>query len=107
MQTARSAERTRSLSRSASRNAAAVAIPNSLQAQIIRRAISPRLAMRTFLKGADAKQSLPILYRLAIGNQLTGYHTGYFRLDLIHELHRLDNAEHRSGLHRLSDTHER
>src|ERR1700676_3069873 len=84
-----------------------MAIPSSLQAQIIRRAISPRLAMRTFLKGADAKQSLPILHRLAIGNQLTGHHAGYFRLDFVHELHRLDNAEDRSGLHRLSDTYER
>src|SRR6266853_4054660 len=102
MQMARSAKRTCRLSRSASEYTATVPIPNSLQAQITRRAISPRLATRIFLKGADAKQSLPVLDRLAVGDQLGRYHSGHFCLDLVHQLHRLDDAEHRARLHGLA-----
>src|SRR5216684_4123280 len=107
MQMAWSAKRTCRLSRSASEYTATVPIPNSLQAQMTRRAISPRLAMRIFLKGADAKQSLPVLDRLAVGDQLARHHSGDFGLDFVHELHRFDDAEHRARLHRLAHTHER
>src|SRR2546426_11154495 len=99
MQIAWSAKRTCRLSRSASEYTATVPIPSSLQAQMTRRAISPRLAIRTFLKGADAKQSLPVLDRLPVAHQLAGHHAGDLSLDLIHELHRLDDAEHRARLH--------
>src|SRR5882672_5984463 len=102
MQIAWSANRTCRLSRSASEYTATVARPNSLQAQITRRAISPRLAIRTFLKGADSKQCLPVLDRLAVAHQLAGHHAGDFRLDLVHELHRFDDAEHRARLHCLA-----
>src|SRR5712691_3025340 len=106
MQTAWSAKRTCRLSRSASEYTATVPIPSSLQAQMTRSAISPRLAMRIFLKGADAKQGLPVLDRLPVGHQLARHHPGDFRLDLIHELHRFDDAEHRAGLHGFADPHE-
>ena len=49
MQIASSAKRTWSDSASAVEWTATVASPSSLQARITRRAISPRLAMRTFL----------------------------------------------------------
>ena len=49
MQMASSAKRTWSDSASAVEWTATVAMPSSLQARITRRAISPRLAMRTFL----------------------------------------------------------
>src|SRR6476646_12526 len=105
MHTAWSAKRTCRLSRSASEYTATVPIPNSLQAHMTRRAISPRLAIRTFLKGADAKQSLPVLDRLSVAHQLAGYHAGYLRLDLIHQLHRFDDAQHRTRLHGFADSH--
>src|SRR5438093_12576183 len=49
MQTASSAKRTCSESRSASESTATVSIPSSRAARRIRRAISPRLATRLFL----------------------------------------------------------
>ena len=49
MQTASSANRTWSASRSASEWTATVLIPNSRQAQMMRQAISPRFAIRIFL----------------------------------------------------------
>src|SRR5438552_1330864 len=106
MQTAWSAKRTCRLSRSASEYTAKATIPSSLQAQMTRSAISPRLAIRTFLKGADAKQSLPVLDRLAVGDELARDHAGYFSLNLVHELHRFDDAEHRARLHGLADPDE-
>src|SRR5260221_7825708 len=105
MQIAWAAKRTCRLSRSASEYTATVARPNSLQAQITRSAISPRLATSTFLKGSDAKQSLPVLDRLSVSHQLAGHHAGDFRFDLVHQLHRFDDAEHRPRLHGLSDAH--
>src|SRR6266542_3546742 len=107
MQIAWSAKRTCRLSRSASEYTATVPIPSSLQAQMTRRAISPRLAIRIFLKGADAKQGLPVLHRLAVTHQFAGHHTSYLRLDLVHELHRFDDAEHRARLHGFANPHER
>src|SRR5713226_3648477 len=106
MQMAWSAKRTCRLSRSASEYTATVPIPNSLQAQMMRNAISPRLAMRIFLKGADGKQRLPVLDRLAIGNQFAHHHSRHLGLDFVHELHRFDNTENRSGLYGLAHAHE-
>src|ERR1035438_9097938 len=98
MQMASSAKRTCRLWRSASEYTATVRIPRSLQAQMTRTAISPRLAMRILLNRTDGKQSLPILHRLAVHHQLGFYDAGCLRLNLIHELHGLDNTEHLARL---------
>src|SRR5581483_1412925 len=105
MQTASSANRTCRLWRSASEYTATVRIPNSLHAQMTRKAISPRLAMRIFLMGADGKQRLPVLHRLAVHYQLTFEDPGHFSLDLVHELHRLDDAQDFSRLDTFTDPH--
>src|ERR1044071_4996375 len=68
-----------------------------------RTAISPRLATRIFLNRTDGKQSLPVLHRLAIQYEPALDDAGVFRLDLVHKLHRLDDAEDLSGLHPLAD----
>src|SRR5689334_13824139 len=78
-------------------------MPSSLQALMMRTAISPRLAMRIFLSGPDGKQCLPILDRLAVADQLAFDDAGQFGFDLVHELHRFDDAEHMAGLYALPD----
>src|SRR5579872_3844739 len=98
MQTDWSANRTWELSRSASEYTATVWMPSSLQALIMRTAISPRLATRIFLNGPDGKQGLPVLDRLAIPDQLAFDDAGDFGFDLVHELHRFDDAEDVAGL---------
>src|SRR6185436_15936454 len=107
MQMASSAKRTGRLYRSASEYTATVGIPSSLHAQIMRSAISPRLAMRIFLKGADGKQRLSILDGLAVRHQLAHDHFGDFGLNFVHQLHGLDDAENLTGLHGLAYAHER
>src|SRR5258707_364596 len=54
---------------------------------------------------SDAKQSLRVLDWLAVAHQLAGHHAGDFRFDLVHELHRFDDAEHRPGLDGFADPH--
>src|ERR1035438_2943773 len=71
-----------------------------------RTAISPRLAMRIFLNGTDGKQSLPVLHRLPVHDQLALDDAAGFGLDLIHQLHALDNAEDLAGLHAFADADE-
>src|SRR3569833_1717188 len=93
MQIACSANRTARLWRSASEYTATVGIPRSLQAQMMRSAISPRLAIRILSKGADAKELFSVLYRLSIRDEFGLNHPGHVRLDLVHELHRFDDAE--------------
>src|SRR5215831_14561617 len=78
-------------------------MPNSLQAVITRTAISPRLAIRIFLNGADGKESLPVLHRLSVEHELAFDDAGGFRLDLVHQLHALDNAKDLAGLHAVAD----
>src|ERR1039457_1941510 len=107
MQIAWSANRTCELYRSASEYTATVLISSSLQALMTRTAISPRLAMRTLLNRMDGKQSLPVLHRLPVHDQLAFDYARRLRLDLVHQFHGLDNAEDLAGLHVLADAHER
>src|SRR5574338_945776 len=114
MQIASSAKRTWSDSASAVEWTATVAIPSSLQARSTRRAISPRLAMRTFLNMRprplardDAEERLAELHRGRVLHVDLGHGAVHLGLDLVHELHRLDDAERLALLHLLADLHER
>src|SRR6267142_1321428 len=106
MHTAWSAKRTCRPWASASENTATVLTPSSLQAQMTRRAISPRFAIRIFLNipgaavcrrtlavGPDAEESVPVLDGLP-GLAVDLHHFPRdLGLDLVHELHGLDDAE--------------
>src|SRR5580692_5039528 len=110
MQIASSANRTCRLCRSASEYTATVLMPRSLQAQITRTAISPRLAIKIFwniLPRTDREQGFSVLHRAAAFHQLGHHGSGDLRLDFVHELHRFDNAEHLAGLHRIAHLYER
>src|SRR5678815_4321971 len=97
MHTAWSAKRTCRPWASASEYTATVLTPSSLQAQMTRRAISPRLAIRIFLNipgaavgprtlpvGTDAEESVPVLHGLA--GLAVDLHdlSPYLGLDLVH-----------------------
>src|ERR1700716_1811330 len=76
-------------------------MPSSLQARMMRSAISPRFAIRTFsnMEGGatfstDPKKHLPELHRLAVLGHDFGDYSAGFRFDFIHHFHRLDNANH-------------
>src|SRR5258706_6265277 len=81
-------------------------MPSSRQAQMIRSAISPRLAMRIFRNmssgrsggprrgGPDPEERLAELHRLAVRHQDVHHLAVDVRLDLVHQLHRLDDAHH-------------
>src|SRR5262244_625301 len=97
MHTASSAKRTCKELRSASEYTATVPIPSSLQAQITRRAISPRLATRIFLNigwrlllaaRPDAEQRLPIFHGLPVVCEYAQHFPADVRLNLVHQLHR-------------------
>src|SRR6516165_6653706 len=106
MQMAWSAKRTCELYRSASEYTATVWMPSSLQALMTRTAISPRLAMRIFLNRPDGKQSLPVFHRLAVHDQPAFHDAGHFGLDLVHQLHRFDDAQDFAGLNTLAHADE-
>src|ERR1700722_6362512 len=74
---------------------------------MMRSAISPRLAIRIFLIGPDGKQRLPVLHRLTVHHQLALDGAGDLSLDLVHELHGLDDAEDLTGLDVLADPYKR
>src|SRR5918998_3318765 len=102
MHTDSSAKRTCSAFASTVECTATVAMPSSRQARMTRRAISPRLAMRTFLNTLgrlDAEQRLPELHGLAVLHQHLGDPSGHLGLDLVHELHGLHDAEHLALAH--------
>src|SRR5258706_6269034 len=98
-------------SRSASEWTATVATPSSLHAAMMRSAISPRLATRTFLNiralpgfaaarstRLDREELLSELDGLAVLRVDRHDRAALVRLDLVHELHRLDDAERLSLL---------
>src|SRR6185437_2556502 len=110
MQTDSSASRTCFRLASAVECTATVLMPSSRQARRMRRAISPRLAMRIFSsmgmelqRGAARRQGEACLFddeqrliefdRLAVLNQDCLDATGPLGFDLIHHLHGLDDAQ--------------
>src|ERR1700730_11300751 len=107
MQTASSANRTCSELRSASEYTATVAIPSSLHAQMIRRAISPRLATRIFWNIAgealllpartDAEQRLPVLHRLSVFDEDAQDFAADIGFNLVHKLHGFHDAQGLTG----------
>src|SRR5437763_11476251 len=135
MQTSSSAYRTCRESRSASEWTATVFSPISLQARITRRAISPRLAMRTLeimrklpvagsrlpetpgnwqpatgnpngASDSHREQLLTVLDRLPILRKHFHDLAVDVRFDFVHQLHRLDDAEHFSFADVIADRHE-
>src|SRR5687767_6951740 len=91
-----SAKRTCSECSSASEYTATVLIPSSRHAQITRSAISPRLAIRILLNTVHPHRKEPV-------TELDGFAVLHvrrrdlavgIRLDLVHELHGFDDAEH-------------
>src|SRR6185295_4337092 len=112
MQTDSSAKRTCSALASTVECTATVAMPSSRHARMTRSAISPRLAIRIFLntagfpsgpssssRRADAEERLAELHRLAVLRQDLDDPPRLVGLDLVHQLHRLDDAEHLALLH--------
>src|SRR5262250_1288288 len=98
MQTVSSASRTFIASASASECTATVLMPISRQARWMRRAISPRFAIRIFsnMPGArllDQEERLAVLHRLAVFHQDRLDGSGGVGLDLVQQLHRLDDAQ--------------
>src|SRR5687768_2005287 len=97
MQTFSSAKRTCSESTSTVECTATDFMPISRQARMTRRAISPRLAMRTFLNTrlrlGQAEQLLAVLHVLPVLRQHLGHLAVALRFDLVHQLHRLDDAD--------------
>src|SRR4051794_36577572 len=118
MQTASSAKRTWRARASASECTATVATPSSRHARITRSAISPRFAMRIFLNGGvdggaakrmdpggfepmsgllDAEQLLTELDALSVLRVDLDDGAADLGLDLVHQLHRFDDAERLPG----------
>src|SRR5438477_6838833 len=95
MQTLSSARRTCMASASAVEWIATVAMPISLQARLMRSAISPRLAMRIFsnIRSIDDAQRLAELDRLGIVDANFADRAAARRGDRIHRLHRLDDEQ--------------
>src|SRR5882724_8718581 len=114
MHTASSAKRTWSEPASASENTATVAIPSSRQARMTRMAISPRLAINTLRNMAsglsaallDLEQLLAELDALAALDQHFEHGAGKFGLDLVHQLHGLDDAQRLTLFDRTAHGHE-
>src|SRR5215210_4080284 len=106
MQTVSSASRTCIASASAVEWTATVLMPISWQARWIRSAISPRLAISSFLIGialADDHERLIELDRLRIGNEDLLDDPAVGRGDRVHHFHRLDDQQGVTGLDRLAD----
>src|SRR5881394_1681974 len=107
MQTDSSASLTYFASVSTSECTTTVRIPISRQARWMRSAISPRLAMRIFSNTlAEDEQRLAVLHRLAVLDEDRLHRAGGVGVDLVHQLHRLDDADHVALLHRLADLDE-
>src|SRR4030095_11573222 len=85
-------------------------MPSSRHATMTRSAISPRLAIRIFLnmlRRLDGKQPLPILHRLPVLDVALDDLAVAFRVDLVHQLHRLDDAQHLAFTHHVANFRER
>src|SRR3954471_3231231 len=95
MQTLSSASITYFASASASECTATVLMPISRHARWMRSAISPRLAMRIFSNTRlfDGEERLPVFNGLAVLHQDRLHGPGGVRLDLVQQLHRLDDAQ--------------
>src|ERR1700728_2808601 len=110
MHTVSSASSTCLVLKSAVECTATVLMPSSRQALRIRNAISPRLAMTSFSIMArlfDDEQRLTELHRVAVPGHDRGDAPGLVGLDLIHHLHRLDDAQHLADLDFIPDLDER
>src|SRR6476661_8164546 len=121
MHTDSSASITYFASASASEWIATVLMPISRHARWMRRAISPRLAIRIFSNikcplslgrgrgrgsSLDQEKRLPVLHRLAVLHEDRLDGAGRVGLDLVQQLHRLDDAERLPLGDRLADLHE-
>src|SRR5689334_251960 len=96
MHTDSSASITYFASASASECTATVLMPSSRQARWMRSAISPRLAMRIFSNMPrlfDDEEALAVFHRLAVLHEDRFQRARRVGLDLVEELHRLDDAE--------------
>src|ERR1700761_8258748 len=86
---------------------ATVRRPISLQAQMTRSAISPRLAIRTLrIVRPEGKQRLAVLHRLAVLDEALDDLARAVALDFVHQLHRFDDAEHLPWFHAIADLDE-
>src|SRR5688572_6179137 len=95
MRTSSSANRTCKACSSASEYTATVLMPSSRHAMIMRIAISPRFAIRIFLNiGFYGEEPFPVLHGLAVLDIHLDDLTVVLRVDLVHQLHRFDDAEH-------------
>src|SRR5690606_18771833 len=95
MHTDSSASLTYFASVSASECTTTVRMPSSRHARWMRIAISPRLAIRIFSNTGSAQdeQRLSVLHRLAVLHEDRLDDARRVGLDLVHELHRLDDAD--------------
>src|ERR1051325_113092 len=100
MHTDSSASLTYFASVSASECTTTVRMPSSRQARWMRSAISPRLAIRIFPNTlAEDEEGRAVFHRLAVLHQ-DGLHPACrVGLDLVHQLHPLDDADGVSRLH--------
>src|SRR5262245_29725929 len=109
MQTASSAKRTCREFWSAWEYTATVGMPSSLQAQMMRSAISPRFATRIFLNitgllaRSDSEQLLPELDGIAVLDEDPDDLARLVGRYLVHQLHGFHHAEDRSLLDRVPD----
>src|SRR5688500_9837977 len=108
MRTSSSAYRTCRACSSASEYTATVLMPSSRHATMMRIAISPRFAMRIFLNiGFYGEQPLPVLHGLAILDIDLDDFAVVFRVDLVHQFHRFDDAQHVPFFDGAADIYER
>src|SRR3990172_7913581 len=113
MHTLSSARRTCMASASAVECTATVATPSSLQARSMRRAISPRLAIRILSNIAprlallDHRQRLAIFDRLAVPQEKSDDGAGAGGGDLVHGLHGFNDEQRLPGCHLRTDLDKR
>src|SRR4051794_17356887 len=112
MHTARSASDTQSPSRSAVEYTATASAPASWQARTSRTAASPLFAMSTRLSttrsgGLELEQRLAVLDRVAVLGEHSPDDPRLLRLQLVEELHRLEQRERLADLDPVALLHER